>query len=309
MRTRAGMVRAAAVMGGLGLAAGGVALGSGATEDGEHPEGVPGAPTSAPAAPLEAPTSAATAPHEARAPATPPLLAAPALPQQFEEIPYDGRFTFLRVYFESGSRGFDGFGGGRGGRGEPPWAHDYPRAETNFAKILAETTMMTPYMDGSRVLAMDDPEIFKYPVIYMVEVGYWRPSEAEIRALGDYLSKGGFLIVDDFRDRQIYSFVDVIQQALPGIQPLEMPTDHGIFDAFFRIEDPYALIPPYGRSRPLYLGLFENNDPGGRLMAILNYNNDIAEYWEWSDTDFAPIELTNEAYKLGVNYVIYALTR
>lgn len=232
-----------------------------------------------------------------------------AAPQEFEEIPYDGRFTFLRVFFEAGGRGFDGFfRGGRGGRGEPPWAHDYPRAERNFAKILAETTMMTPYMGGSRVLAMDDPEIFKYPVIYMVEVGYWRPSEAEIQALGDYLRKGGFLIVDDFRDRQIYNFVDVLQQALPGIQPMEMPTDHGIFDAFFRIEDPYALIPPYGRSRPLYLGVFEDNDPSGRLMAILNYNNDIAEYWEFSDRGYYPIDLNNDAFKFGVNYVVYAMT-
>lgn len=230
-------------------------------------------------------------------------------PQQFEEIPYDGRFTFLRVYFESGGGGLrGGFFGGRGGRGEPPWAHDYPRAETNFAKILAETTMMTPYMGGSRVLAMDDPEIFKYPVIYMVEVGYWRPSDEEVAALGAYLEKGGFLIVDDFRDRQIYPFIDVIQRALPGIQPLEMPTDHEIFDSFFRIEDPYALIPPYGRSRPVYLGLFENNDPNGRLMAILNYNNDIAEYWEFSDRGYYPIDLNNDAFKFGVNYVVYAMT-
>jgi hypothetical protein len=229
--------------------------------------------------------------------------------QQFEEVPYDGRFTFLRVYFETGGGGLrGGFFGGRGGRGEPPWAHDYPRAETNFAKILAETTTMTPYMGGSRVLPMDDPEIFKYPVIYMVEVGYWRPSDGEIEALGAYLQKGGFLIVDDFRDRQIYPFVDVLQRALPGIRPLEMPTDHEIFDAFFRIEDPYALIPPYGRSRPVYLGLFENNDPDGRLMAILNYNNDIAEYWEFSDRGYYPIDLNNDAFKFGVNYIVYAMT-
>ena len=256
-----------------------------------------------------APLLGSASPSLADAP-PPPLLRAPAstLPQQFDEVPYDGRFTFLRVYFESGGGGMRGFGGGRGSRGEPPWAHDYPRAETNFAKILAETTMMTPFMGGSRVLAMDDPEIFKYPVIYMVEVGYWRPSDAEVQALGDYLRKGGFLIVDDFRDRQIYSFLDVLQRALPGIQPREMPTDHGIFDAFFRIEDPYALIPPYGRSQPLYLGLFEDNDVGGRLMAILNYNNDIAEYWEFSDRGYYPIDLNNDAFKFGVNYIVYAMT-
>jgi len=43
-------------------------------------------------------------------------------------------------------------------------------------------------------------------------------------------------------------------------------------------------------------------------MAIVNYNNDISEYWEYSDRGFAPVTDTNEAYKLGVNYVIYGLT-
>jgi hypothetical protein len=54
--------------------------------------------------------------------------------------------------------------------------------------------------------------------------------------------------------------------------------------------------------------MFENNDPNKRLMAIANYNNDISEYWEFSDTGFAPVSDTNEAYKLGVNYIIYGMT-
>ena len=41
---------------------------------------------------------------------------------------------------------------------------------------------------------------------------------------------------------------------------------------------------------------------------LINYNNDVAEYWEWSDTGFLPVDFTNEAYKLGVNYIVYALT-
>jgi hypothetical protein len=58
----------------------------------------------------------------------------------------------------------------------------------------------------------------------------------------------------------------------------------------------------------VYLGLFEDNDPTKRLMAILNYNNDIGDYWEWSDMGYYPIDLSNEAYKFGVNYLVYAMT-
>jgi len=45
-----------------------------------------------------------------------------------------------------------------------------------------------------------------------------------------------------------------------------------------------------------------------RLLFIANYNNDVGEYWEFSDTGWTPIDLSNEAYKLGVNYIVYALT-
>ena len=44
------------------------------------------------------------------------------------------------------------------------------------------------------------------------------------------------------------------------------------------------------------------------MLAIVNYDNDVSEYWEWSDTDQMPADLTNEAYKLGVNYLVYSMT-
>jgi hypothetical protein len=52
----------------------------------------------------------------------------------------------------------------------------------------------------------------------------------------------------------------------------------------------------------------EDNDPTERMQVIISYNNDIAEYWEYSDYGWYPIDLANEAHKLGVNYVVYALT-
>ena len=32
---------------------------------------------------------------------------------------------------------------------------------------------------------------------------------------------------------------------------------------------------------------------------MINYNTDISEFWEWSDTGLKPIDESNEAYKLG----------
>ena len=64
----------------------------------------------------------------------------------------------------------------------------------------------------------------------------------------------------------------------------------------------------YDRGRPTFRGLFEDNDPTKRLMVMVNFNTDISNYWEFSAEGFKPIDESNQAYKLGVNYIIYGMT-
>ncbi len=220
--------------------------------------------------------------------------------------PYDGRYQFVRIRYEPRGRG--GFGGfGRGGR-EPMWAHDYPRADRNFLKIIEETTHLRTRPDGMSVLTADDPRLFLHPVAYIVEVGAWDPSDAEAEAMGAYLIKGGFIIVDDFRGRfALENLAYQIDRMLPGSRLMPLPPDHRIFDSFFRII-PDQVIPPYGNEPPVWLAVYEDNDPSRRIQMVVNYNNDIGDYWEFSDYGYYPIDLSNEAYKLGVNYVVYAYT-
>ena len=95
---------------------------------------------------------------------------------------------------------------------------------------------------------------------------------------------------------------------LPEGKWIELDGTSKFFIRFSRSTTRRILAPPYGGLPTSYWGLFENNDPNKRLMAIANVNNDISEYWEFSDTGIAMVDLTNEAYKFGVNYVIYGLT-
>ena len=44
-----------------------------------------------------------------------------------------------------------------------------------------------------------------------------------------------------------------------------------------------------------------------RLIVIANVNNDLSEYWEYSDQGVYIVDLSNEAYKYGVNYILYGL--
>lgn len=222
-----------------------------------------------------------------------------------ENTPYDGRFVFVRLQYATGLSGFGGFG--RRGR-EAPWAHDYPRADVNFMKILDEITLLAPRMDGSNVLALDDEELFNFPFAYMSEPGFWRPSDAEVEGLRRYLAKGGFLIFDDFQGSDWYNLEAQMRRVLPDGRFVELDGTHPVFHSFFEIDAPLEFVPPYGGAQPRFLGLHENNDPRKRLMVVANLNNDLGEYWEFSDTGFVPIDLSNEAYKFGVNYVVYAMT-
>ncbi|NIQ52379.1 MAG: DUF4159 domain-containing protein, partial [Gemmatimonadetes bacterium] len=105
-----------------------------------------------------------------------------------------------------------------------------------------------------------DPELFKYPVAYIVEVGQWQPTDAEVQALGDYLRKGGFLIVDDTRNDRGYeweNFATHMARALPGLSLVPVGMEHEIFDSFFRI-DPEKVIPLYGPRNVQYWAIFED---------------------------------------------------
>jgi hypothetical protein len=221
--------------------------------------------------------------------------------------PYDGRFTFVRLTFST-------LPGGYWYGGQPAWSHGYPLAERNLMRILDEISGIPARVDEVSTLALDDPELGRYPVAYIIEVGWWEMGDAEAVALRAYLQKGGFVIVDDFKvaggigGGGWEQFEANMRKVLPEGRFVDLDPSHPVFHSFFEI-DSFDIIPQaYNAGRPVFRGLFENNDPAGRLQMIVNYNTDISQFWEWSSTGFRPIDDTNQAYKLGVNYIMYGLT-
>jgi hypothetical protein len=219
------------------------------------------------------------------------------------------KFTMGRIRYSTPMYGF-GFGrrgGGRGGGGEPPWGHDWPNSEENFMKILAEVTRID-VNPGGHVISFDNEEVFKYPIAYLCEVGFLNLSEKEVANMREYLLRGGFLIVDDFRyDDALANFQYQMKRVFPDRSLEDLPRNHPIFTCFYDVSNLYMAPPPIYDRRlvPAYFGMFDDNR---RLMMVVDYNNDISDYWEWSANPFYRVEDTNEAFKYGVNYVMYALT-
>ena len=221
---------------------------------------------------------------------------------------YDGRFTFVRVNYQPTPDGY--WAGGR-----PSWSHGYALAEQNLIKIMNEVSYLGARGETNS-LALDDPELFKYPIAYIIEVGFWTLTDKEAAALRTYILKGGFVIVDDFKTpgwRGIPGggwepFADNMKRVLPEAHFFDMSARDPIFHAFFEINRLDNFPQAYNAGSPIFRGIYEDNDPSKRLQVIVNYNTDISQYWEWSGRGFRPFDETNEAYKLGVNYLIYGLT-
>ena len=218
-------------------------------------------------------------------------------------IGYDGRLAFVRLRYANAFGGFGRRGGGR----ELPWAHDYPTSDIHLMKIINELTSTAPHMDGSNIFSLDDPELMNHPISYMSEPGFWTLSDAEALGLRTYLQKGGFIVFDDFRGNDWYNLEEQMKRVIPDGRFVQIDVTHPIFHSFFDIKDLHFLTSYNGS--PTYWAMFEDNDPSKRVIAIANRDNDLGEYWEYSDTGTDPIDFSNEAYKYGVNYWIYGLTR
>jgi uncharacterized protein DUF4159 len=209
------------------------------------------------------------------------------------------KFKFVRVRF---GPMYPGMHIGDGGE---PWSHDYPEAGLHFSKILTELSKLQVVTDENEyIFTFTDPNLFKYPFAYLCEVGYMELSDEETAGMREYLLRGGFLLVDDFRERwALDNMLEHIKRAFPEYEPKRLDVTHPIFNCFFSIKS--LEVSTYARAMPEFWGL---EDKQGRLMMIINYNNDVSDYWQWSNNPFQPIEDTNTAYKFGVNYVFYALT-
>lgn len=246
-----------------------------------------------------------------------------------DEFP-GNRFTFCRIEYSTG-------GGGWGRRGGS-WATDYPEADEHFSLRLSQMTTLNvnPLGDGTFkhvVLRLDDPEVFKYPFIFMVEVGHMELTQPEREGLREYLLRGGFLLVDDFwGDAEWDNWQYEIEQVLPpeDYPMVDIPLDHPLFHIVFQIDE-VPQVPGIGsflHNSTEYTGITYEGPPGryarygtdvrckgifdhnGRLMAMVMHNTDLADGWEREGESRVYFEefSVKKAYPMGINIVVYAMT-
>jgi hypothetical protein len=238
-------------------------------------------------------------------------------------------YGFLRVSHSDGAtvkgpheffftRGIYSGGGGDEDWGAR-WAVDYPKADLQFLTALRRLSIVDAY-ERDNALVLDDPELRRFPFLYILEVGSMSLSDAEARGLREYLQAGGFLVVDDFWGSWAWAnFESEMKRVLPDRRIVDVPLDHPVFHVFYDIAS-IIQVPnvyqgifsvsggpthEYDGYVPRVRGIFDDD---GRLMVLINWNTDLGDAWEWADDPQYPLKFSTFAYEMGINFVIYAMS-
>jgi hypothetical protein len=234
----------------------------------------------------------------------PPTPAAPDL--RFAGL----QWTFARIRYTAWTmgRGFSMY--------DEPWYIDAPAAEWNLSRRVRTATSIQ--VNDPVNITIEDPNLWKYPWIYIVEGGNLRLKETEVPILREFLLRGGTLTFDDFHGPIEWGNVErELKRVFPDRKIIDLPNDHPIFSCFYKL-DGFPQTPGLGsflQGRTWEKGgyiatLRAIEDDNGRAMVLINWNTDMGDGWEWSNASEFPgyVKYTAQAYRLEINEIIYSLT-
>src|ERR1700676_3814098 len=78
------------------------------------------------------------------------------------------------------------------------WTMDYPRSDRHFSAALRRLTRVHARSVEQPISLDDGDDVYNWPFLYGVEVGYWNLTDEECRKMRDFLLRGGFFMCDDF---------------------------------------------------------------------------------------------------------------
>jgi hypothetical protein len=215
-------------------------------------------------------------------------------------------FTFARVEFTMNVQATF--------QREAPWHHDYPYSEDLYLTMLKEVTGVSTSKDSYKIVHFNDPDIFQFPFLYVSEPGFMNLTESEVKGLRAYLDRGGFVMFDDFRGRDLLNLQRQMKLVYPDRDMVRLDVSHEIFHSFYDIETLDMQLPYGGDGSDPRFGtaaraeFWAMKDDEDRVIMIANHNNDFGEFWEWVDRGEMPFQPAAQSVRFGINYLIYAMT-
>jgi hypothetical protein len=167
-----------------------------------------------------------------------------------------------------------------------------------------------------QVVDMDSDEVFNYPWMYITEVGHWDWNETQAKRFREYLLKGGFAMTDDFHGTAEWEvFAHGMSKVMPDRPIVDLENKDPLFHVLYNLDERFQ-VPGI---QMFYSGsVYEQDgvearwraiyDDKGRVVMGICHNMDLGDAWEWADWPRYPEKYASLAYRVGVNYIIYAMT-
>lgn len=218
-------------------------------------------------------------------------------------------YVFARLRYPS-FRGGSSYWSMRGN-----WTVDWPKADRQFVQGVRRLTRIhTRSMET--VVDLESDEIFNYPWVYVVEPGHWDLPEHQAKKLREYLLRGGFLMTDDFHGTFEWDiFTAGMSRVFPDRPIVDIDNKDAIFHVLYDLDERFqvpGIIMFYTGRTYEYDGIEARwrgiYDDKGRIMVAISHNMDLGDAWEWADHPRYPERYASLAYRVGINYIIYAMT-
>lgn len=224
-------------------------------------------------------------------------------------------FAFARLMFPPGP--LNGYRGrdAEWHQGISLWTQDYPRADRHFSQAVRRLTRVHT-RSVEQPVNLEEGDAYDWPWLYAVQVGEWGLSDAQGKLLREYCLRGGFFMADDFHGQaEWYEFESRIKKAFPEYPIRDIEDADAIFHTVYDLNDRYQ-IPGQAHLYNGYKGGADGRgahwrgifDAQGRVMVAISYNSDVGDAWEYADDPRYPAKFADLAIRLGVNYIIYAMT-
>jgi len=196
--------------------------------------------------------------------------------------------------------------GTNGAIGHFGWSHNYPSSDENFNGFILQSTRIDIEVPSYRIIELGSDEVFDYPFAYVSEPGEMELTEKEVENLKEFIDRGGFVLMDDFDGPwQLDTMRSQVQRAFPDRPFIRLEPDHRLFRILFQLNDLNGMAHYVPGGDITYYGML-NDD--GEVAIAAGHNNDLANFWDWYDQAYSPLKPAADAFRLGINFMIWSMT-
>ena len=173
----------------------------------------------------------------------------------------------------------------------------------NLLKGLRQRTSIPVGSDQEAVVEPGAAALFQYPFVFACGHGNMKFTPTQVANLRRYLTSGGFLWVDDDFGIDV-SFRREMKKVFPDAKLVELPFSHPIFHGLYEFPHGLPKIHEHDGGPAKAFAIVHD----GRVVVFFSYDCDLGAGLEDEEVHHDPPERREDAMRMALNVVHFALT-